>query len=160
MSLERSKHSYHNQFYASLSSAERQVQVHYIYYCQSKATEQKSVSTPNAFKHYQFQEKQAQLLHENLNYAFLCCFPLCICHSPSRNHEERSAMVKIFQFSHQNIRKQDKKQASLFQTLPTVLSCHFTAMSVYSCSHEDSSALDIFELTKKELKQNSCLFLW
>lgn len=66
------------------------------------------MSTPNVFKHYQFQEKQAQLLHQIQNYDCLCCFPLSICHSTSRNHKERSAMVKIFQFSHQTIKQQDK----------------------------------------------------
>lgn len=89
-----------------------------LYYCQSKATEQKSMSTPSVFKHCQFQEKQAQLLHENLNYAFLCCFPLSIRHSASRNHEERSATVKIFPFSHQNIRKQDKNRQAYFKLFP------------------------------------------
>lgn len=117
------------------------------------------MSTPNVFKHYQFQEKQAQLLHENQNYAFLCCFPLSICHNTSRNHEERSAMVKIFQFSHQNIRKQDQNRQAYFKLFPLFcLFCHFT-VSVYSCSHEESSVPDIFELIRKELKQNSCLFL-
>lgn len=52
MSLESSKHSNHNQFYASLSPADGHVQVYYMYYCQSKAAEQKSVPTPNVFKQY------------------------------------------------------------------------------------------------------------
>lgn len=88
MSLETSKHSNHYQFYAFAFCRKTDLGIHYIHYCQSTAREQKSMSTPNVFKHYQFQEKQAQLLHQNQNYAFLCCFPLSICHSTSRNQRK------------------------------------------------------------------------
>lgn len=113
------------------------------------------MSAPNAFKHYQFQEKQAQLSHENQNAASLSAFVTAL----PEIMKEAVKWCKIFNFLIKTSGKKRSKQASLFETLSTVLFCHFTAMSVYSRSHEDSSALDVLELIKEELKQNSCLFL-